>query len=839
MQTAAKSKARPRRAPSGNRRRQRSSANRPPLSRKQWLLFFLKWGALSGLVMTALGIAVIAGLFWHYGSDENLPKIAKLSDYRPNQVVRVVSADGKAVGEIYKDRRTFVKYEQIPKHVINAFIAAEDAGFFEHEGIDYLGMLRALFVNIKSGEKKQGASTITQQVVKNLLLSPERTFKRKFQEIILARRLEKHLSKEEILTLYANEIFFGHGRYGIQEAARYYFGKNVEDIDIGEAAVLAGLPKGPNIYSPKKADNAQRAKDRQTYVLTQMVRSGFVSEAEGQKFVDEPIKVIGDPYPTLGDAPEWLEVAKTELEKRLGKDEIYKVGGNVATTLDLEVQRAARESVREGLREVDKRQGYGHPVKTIKKDKIKLELLRYAKKLPKKGPKPGSIYRAVVTEVHSKDEELAVDLGDWKATAFVPFEDARYNFEKKKLGERFTIGSVVKVQIPEKPFDDEHKLVHGDRRVSLATGPEAAMVIIDIASREVLGLIGGYDVSAAQFNRATMAKRQAGSTFKPFVYAAAIDGGDFTAATIVNDSPQIYDLWRPQNYKKNAFAGPVRLREALAKSINTVAIFVADKVGISSVASLARRMGIESELPEHLSLSLGSGEVTPLELTNAFASFAAGGRTAPPVMIKRIGDKVSPRAEPTQALRPEVAYIVLDMMRSVVNGGTGGKASVLRMDVAGKTGTSNDARDAWFIGVTPTLAVGTWVGFDDFRRSVGRSEGGSRAALPIYVKVMKKIGKKKTRRFARPAGLLDVKIDKTTGLLAAHGVSKDVYSDVFIPGSQPVETAPRPDEDSTSDYAIGLYDDDPTAGDGDGDDDAPPTVLKKPEALKEPAPPTP
>jgi penicillin-binding protein 1A len=816
MQAATKSRTARSRNGRGNRRRTPrggAQARRPPLSKKQWALFFAKWGALGGLVMTAVGITVIAILFWHYGADDRLPNITKLDDYRPNQVVRVLSSDGEAVGEIYKERRTFVPYDKLPKHVVNAFIAAEDAGFWEHEGIDYIGMIRALFINIKTGSKKQGASTITQQVVKNLLLSPERTFKRKFQEIILARRLEKHLSKQEIITLYANEIFFGHGRYGIQEAARYYFGKNVEDLDVGEAAMLAGLPKGPNNYSPKKKDNAERAKVRQTYVLTQMVRSGFITQKEGQKWVDEPIAVIGDPYPTLGDAPEWLEVARTDLVDKLGEDEVYKVGGNVVTTLDLEIQRVARAALQAGLRELDERQGYGHPYRprrVIKADKIDLEALKLSRRLGG-GPRAGRVYTAIVREVHPKDGELVVDLGKWVAAIAMDNDNPRYNPDKKKLGERFEVGHTVKVSLPPAGADDV-EVKHADRRVVLSEGPEGAVVVIDVNTREVLALVGGYKIDAAQFNRATMARRQAGSTFKPFVYAAAIDSGDFTAASIVNDTPEIFELWRPENYKKGAFEGPVRLRHALAKSINTVAIKVAHDIGPSRIAEVARSMGVESDLPEHLSLALGSGEVTPLELTNAFASFATGGRAQPPSLIKRIGDKVLSPPSSRQAMRPEVAYVALDMMRSVINGGTGGRAARLGMDIGGKTGTSNDARDAWFIGVTPKYAVGVWVGFDDFQRSVGRGEGGSKAALPVFVEIMGKIGKK-SLRFSRPPGLVDFRIDKKTGLLAAQGVTEETYNEVFLPGTAPTEFALRPGETDVDSFAIGQYDD------GFGDDD--------------------
>ncbi len=787
----------------------------PPRSGAQWALVALKWGAIGGLALAAILSATLALLFWIYGRDPKLPKIGKLSDYDPPQVSRVVTKDGAVIGEIYSQRRTFVGFDQIPKPVIHAFISAEDNKFFEHEGIDYVGMVRALLVNIKSGENKQGASTITQQVVKNLLLSREKTFKRKIQEIILARRLENTLSKEEILALYANEIFFGHGRYGVEEAARFYFGKHVRDINVGEAAVLAGLPKGPNLYSPKKPENRERAKQRQIYVLEQMVRNGYLSTAEAQKWIDEPIKVIADPYPLIGSAPEWVELARQEIAQVYGADKVDKIGVEVEVTMDVEIQKLAQDALRRGLREIDKRQHWGHPLKKIKPDKIDLEVASLAHGLPRGGPKAGAVYRAVVRQVDDAANEMVVDLGEWKASVLLGGPgDARYNPDGKKPSERFAPGYVIQVMLP--ATGPAAIAVAGESRapkltqrsVDLARGPEGAVVVIEPATRRVLAVVGGYDTGAAAFNRAVQAKRQAGSTFKPIVFAAAIDGGEFTPASIVNDAPEVFDLWKPENYKKGKFEGPVRLRYALAKSINTVAIRVTYDVGPERVAEIAHALGIESTLPTTLSLALGSGEVTPLELTNAFTTLAAGGRAASPSIVAKVGGKEVARPQPRQAIRPEVAYVVTNMMQSVITEGTGGKAASLGLDIAGKTGTSNDSRDAWFIGFSSGVAVGVWMGFDDFSRPLGSGESGSTSAVPVFIDIMKAIGKK-SDHFERPQGVVDASIDKATGLLAPEGApAGSSYTEVFVAGTVPTEVAPAPGEVDASDYVLDQYEDD-------------------------------
>ncbi len=787
-----------------------------PRTRKQKALLVAKWGAIVGLVFTALGATTIAALFWHFGRDPNLPKLSSFDDYKPLQVSRIVTRDGHTVGELYTERRTYVPYEQIPDLVVNAFIAAEDGNFRRHKGIDYWGMFRAVIVNLKSRKKKQGASTITQQVVKTFLLSPERTFKRKFQEIILARRLEKKLSKDEILALYLNQIYFGHGRYGVQEAARYYFGKNVQQLNAGEAAMLGGLPQGPELLSPRKKRNHARAKRRQHYVLEQMAHHGFISEAEARKWINRPIEIVREPFPDMGGAPEWVDIVRKDLVSRYGKDNIASLGATVTTTLDLAVQRKATLALREGLRLVDARHKIGRVLRHVKVDKIPLEIAKLSRKLPKKGPKRGKAYRAIVVSIHDGARtrgEVVVDLGNWRASIVLGGRgDERYNPETKKPSERFKAGDLIRVvRVSGKQGDSNDRSpqpAHSKNLVRLQRGPEGAVVVIDPRTRKVLAAVGGYRVRVGDFNRAAMAKRQPGSSFKPFVYAAAVDAGRITPASIINDAPEVYNLWKPQNYKKGKFEGPVRARYALAKSINTVAIRLLHDVGAERVAELAHDMGVGSKLPKELSLALGSGEVTLLEMTNAFATFAAAGRAAPPRFITSINGKQTAPDTPTQVISPQVAYTIVDMMRSVVTEGTGRRLASVGVPVAGKTGTSNDARDAWFVGMTPRLVIGVWVGYDD-NRPLGRREGGGRTAAPIVKLLLKKIARRRLgTRFRRPPGMVTMRIDKKTGLVAPKGAAKGSYYDeVFIEGAAPTEVAPAPGESTAGTFVVDSYED--------------------------------
>ncbi|HUQ02863.1 MAG TPA: PBP1A family penicillin-binding protein [Kofleriaceae bacterium] len=801
--------------------------------RKRLAIKIALWGGLGVLVATALVTATIATVFWYYGRDKNLPSINNVGDYHPKQVTVLLDRKGERIAEIFSERRSYVAYDEVPPLQVDAFVVAEDAGFWTHGGIDYRGMMRAFFTNLRSGKTKQGASTITQQVVKTFVLSPERTFKRKIQEIILARRLEKKLSKKDILTLYMNQIYFGHGRYGVQEAARYYFGKDIKDVTIGEAALLAGLPQSPENISPRK--NPGRAKERQTYVLNQLVKHGKITPAEAKKWIDAPIQVVREPFPHLGDAPEWLEGVKQELTAKFGDDGLDTLGASVRTTMRPDIQVAARAALRSALRAVDARHKLGRPHRKVPEDKIALETTKLARKLGR-APRAGATYEAVVTQVHDSDKELVVDLGGWTAALVLGLaDDERWNpagtdGARKKPSERFAKGDVIRVSLPPPLADGEaaRKAKHGDNIVVLAAGPEGAVIVMDPHTREVWAMVGGFNSRAGGFNRATMARRQPGSAFKPIVFATALGTGRFTPATGVNDAPEVYDLWKPQNYKKGAFEGPVRLRYALAKSINTVAIKVLHDIGPDNAVEMAKQLGITGDLPRTLSLALGSGEVTPLEMTNAFATFAAGGVWRAPRFVARINNEDQAAGAEKQVLPPEIAYVITDMMRSVVEQGTATKAKSLKLTIAGKTGTSNDVKDTWFVGMTPDVVIGVWVGFDD-NRPLGSGEAGGVTALPAFIDTMKAVGAK-NRPFPKPAKVGSARIDLATGLIAADGADeKSTMMEVFVAGTEPTEVAPMQGETTTDNFVTDEYGDEalPPEEGGGGDEGAGPETVPR------------
>ncbi len=757
----------------------------------------IKWTFLLTLAAGAAGAATLATLFWIYGSDPDLPRISALRDYKPKLSTKILSRDGKLVAELYEERRTYVPLEQIAPMMVQATIDSEDAGFRSHGGISVIGMIRAAWVNVRSGRMRQGASTITQQVVTSLLLSPEKSLRRKLQEVLLARRLERALDKDEILTLYLNQSYFGHGRYGVEEAARFFFGKRASEVNNGEAALLAGLVQSPERLSPFKHPDA--AKARQIYVLEQLVANGHLDAKEAQKWADEPIKIVRNTEPYLDVAPEWVDVVKRELEAEHGRG-VATAGLTVQTSLDIDLQLAAREALEEGLRALDARHGYTRALKKLKPADVPARLKALKKALPKGGPRGGDTYEAVVTEVSDEKQEMQVDLGGWRGSVPLELGAGRLNAAKKKPRERFAAGDVVRVRLAP---DVRRPRLEGSQASLLLELPQAALVVIDPTTRHVLAMVGGYDFQAGGFNRALRAERQPGSSFKPFVFAAALDGGQLTAGSVVNDAPEVYDLWKPKNYEKDQFRGQVRVREALAKSINTVAIRVMHDVGPPRVVELAKTMGIQHELPQELSLALGSGVVTPLELTNAYSTFAAGGIVQPPVLVTAVnGTPVTP-AEPVQALRPEVAYVMTSLLQSVVTEGTATAARKLKREIAGKTGTSNSGRDAWFVGYTPDLVTGVWVGFDDMR-ALGKGETGGKAALPIWIDFMKSAIKgRPVKTFVQPAGVVVARIDKKTGLLATpQHPEADTLNEVFLDGTAPVESAPAPGEVDPSSFVL-------------------------------------
>ena len=754
-----------------------------------------------GLLLSPFGLAAAAlgAVFYYFGHDPNLPSLSGIGDYRPPQITRVLDRDGNLIGEIGSEHRTVVPYAQFPKVLIQAVLAAEDADFFEHEGLDYKGMVRALIENLMRREFAQGASTITQQVVKQLLLTPEKTMRRKVQEIILARRISQKFSKEEILQLYLNHMFFGHGRYGVEEAARFYFGKSVGEIDVAEAALLAGMLQSPSRLSPYRHPEA--AKKRQTYVLGQMAKLEFIYEETARKLAEQPIAVIPENSNRTRSMPEAVDSVHRALEEKFGGKKLEALGLTVKTTIDPRLQEMARQALERGLEDLDQRQGYRGPIGHLAGKALDKHLAQLKKDHPSLGD--ADIVEGIVDKVE-KDEQDAkqgrvfVLVGALTGVVDTALEP-RYALGATPLVDRFHPGDLVRVRLaPERKHEGGEGIP-----LALELGPQAAMVVLDPATRDVLALVGGYGYRAGGFDRSQRAQRQPGSAFKPFIYAAAIDSKRYTAASVVNDSPEVYRLWKPQNYDKDNFRGPVRLRTALALSINTVAIKLLADVGISAVRDLATRAGITSPLPDslELSLALGANTVTPVEMANAFATFASGGQRGETRLISALGSEAIPTPPLAQDIRAETAYIMVSLMRSVVESGTGRAAGLkLQRPAAGKTGTSNGSRDAWFIGFTPELLAAVWVGFDD-GKSLGHGEAGGRTALPLWLNFMvKAMAGRPVRDFSQPPGVVVAQIDPATGLLPAPGA--DGVSEVFLDGTAPTESAAPPGEQANPDQML-------------------------------------
>ena len=768
----------------------------------------LRWLLVLSLLGLLFGGGGAVGIFYYYASDPELPKLDRVSEHQFKVVTQILAVDGELVGELYEERRTVIPKEKIPDLVKQAFVDAEDAGFYEHKGLSYVGMLRALLNNLRPGAHMQGASTITQQLVRNLILKTNaRTLRRKVQEIILSRRIEDKLTKDEILFLYLNLIEFGHRRFGVDEAAKFYFGKSVTEVDAGEAALLASLPKGPTEIDPWK--NPDRAKDRQRYVLSQLARYNHISKEAAEKFAASPIRIVRNPAPSVGTAPEFVTEAKKVIEERFGAARLPTLGIKIKTTCDARIQKLARDALEKGLQNLDERQGYRKPLQRLPKQE---QRDAYIKKLVKQYPKVPSmdkIVDGVITELVSKGEARAlgarVSLGVVEGWLPLPASADRYNPKALTPDKRFAVGDVIRVRILEQPADKPPIL-------GLELGPQAAVVVLDPHTREVKAMVGGYGYTVGSFNRALSAKRQPGSAFKPIVYTAAFATTHFTPATVLVDGPQVYAApglapWKPQNAEKEEYLGPVRLRTALAKSLNTIASQLVDVerggVDPNEVVRLAHDLGIESQLAPNPSLALGTSEVALMELVNAYATFAAGGKAGKPQFIKAIGgeEQKPAAADFTEAIRPELAFLITSVMTSVIEEGTAQSAKgKLGRPAAGKTGTTNSHKDAWFVGFTPDLVVGVWVGYDDMRE-LGRGEQGARAALPIWTETMVgALDKAPSKSFAVPPGVIVQRIDPKSGLLPHSGTGG--IEEYFLDGTQPSQTAPAPGEGNPDNYLV-------------------------------------
>jgi penicillin-binding protein 1A len=740
-------------------------------------------------VVTALGVA---GYVFYLLA--RLPRVDRLTDYKPPIVSQVFGDDGSLVGEFYLERRIVVPVNKMPRKLIQAFVAAEDANFYSHKGIDYFGILRAAVKNILSMRKKEGASTITQQVTKSMLLTPEKKFSRKIKEAILATRMEEKLSKDEILYLYLNQIYLGGGAYGVQVAAETYFGKNVDQLNLAEMAMMAGLPKAPNAYSPVK--HLDKARERQAYVLERMVKEGYITPAEAEHAKATPISIHPMKKVNNEQSAYFLEQIRMQLEQKYGEDQLYKGGLKIFTTMNAEMQRAAYESVRNGLKAVDKRQGFRGPAKFLKESDVDVFCSKVEEGIDSAALKTGETYQGVVVGFNPAKGEAIVRIGDRKGIlsrkgmSWAGHVGMVNSYGKPEKGNKsLTLGSVIEVSVVSPEIEKE------GAQLALDQTPEvqAALISIDPRTGGIKAMVGGYDFRKSQFNRAIQAKRNAGSAFKPIIYAAALDKG-LTPATIIEDSEVEYPdgasgIWRPKNYD-GIFRGPVTMRQALTNSINIVSVKIMEQIGAPYAAEYAKKLGFTSQIPANLALALGAASISPLELTSAYAVFANKGELLPTSFISRVTDNdgnVLQQAAvpvPVPVVSPETSYVITNLMQSVVASGTGHRASLIGRPVAGKTGTTNESKDAWFVGYIPQLVTGVWVGYDQ-ERSLGAGGSGGQAAAPIWAEFMQKsVSQLPVEDFQAPENVAFVLINPRTGRLAREGTPGAVM-ECFIKGTEP------------------------------------------------------
>jgi penicillin-binding protein 1A len=745
------------------------------------------------LFLLAFLFFIFGGSVWYFSA--SLPKIIGPQQYRPMVVSNVISAGGEKIGEFFELRREPVPLEKIPGVVINAFIASEDAQFFSHKGIDLRGITRALIKNFLAGRVTQGGSTITQQVARNLLLTPERKLSRKIKEVILAMRIERELSKKEILYLYLNEIYLGHGAYGVQAAAQNYFGKNIWELNLAEAAMLAGLPQAPSRYSPLL--NPKLAKERQIYVLGRMLDDGYMSKLQAIEARDQILNFLQKFDFNLRFAPYFVEHIRQYLTEKYGFERVYQEGFQIHTTLNLEFQKAANVAVEKGLRELDKRQGYRGPLKKLSSKESRAFLENQSKT---ETFEEGKIYEGVVTEVDDVKKKIEVSFGNLKGEllfsemrwARYPNPDVYYLQDLiKKPSDALSKYDLIQIRIIELKKNLSHFSLEQEPLV------QGGLLSFDVQTGAVRALIGGLDFSKSEFNRVLQGRRQVGSTFKPVIYGAALEKG-YTPASIIIDSPIIYkeiekeieEKWKPRNFGEKFF-GDTTFANALALSRNIVTIKIAQDIKIDTIVSFARQLGIESPLIEDLSMALGSSSLTLDEMCRAFAIFASEGKRVKPYFITKVLDRegklieeFKPPPKPEQVVSPQLAYLMTHLLKGVIQFGTGKNAKDLNWSLAGKTGTTNDYADAWFVGYNPDILTGVWVGFDE-RKKLGEFETGSRAALPIWKEYMAYALQTMTKRdFPIPDGIVFVNIDQKTGKLVTPE-TKFQLSQAFIEGTEP------------------------------------------------------
>jgi len=850
---------------------------------------FIKVVLIFLVALMMLGIVGAYGVYWHFSRD--LPSVEELKNYKPKIITEIYSDDGTLIGELAEEYRKLVPFEDIPPYVINAFLAVEDARFYEHKGLDYYRIAGAIYHNIKTGDPTgSGASTITMQLARTFFLSPEKLFSRKIKEMILAWRIDHYLKKDQVLWLYLNQIYLGTvlGRniYGVEAAAEQYFGKSIKDVTLAEAAMLAGLPRWPARYSPFEHFNI--AKERQKTVLKRMVEVKMISEEEAKLAESEPVVLRIRENQYKGDSAYFIEAVRRYLVEKYGEKRVMTQGLKVFTTMNVEMQKAGVEAVRKGLAGpdgLDKRQGYRGPIARIKKEEQENHLQEQERELQEQwrfknlaqggdplaeppSPVPllmGQNYPGIITELDLNENRLKVSVG--LSSGWIPKDNYKWALSGKALDKVFQPGDQVLVSVAEiKELNPGKEYIF---RLEQEPEVESGLLAFSVRTGEIKALIGGYNFADTQLIRPLQSLRQPGSAFKPLIYAAALDHPTkgFTAATIIYDSPDIFEYtqesedgkelvaWKPDNYA-GRFLGPKTLRRALEKSINTISVKIAGEIGLDYIQSYVRKLGIKSPLNLDLSLALGSSPVSILEITRAYNVFASGGYLVEPYLVRRIYDRngnllevhqrdtlteevkekalvdseennesdagrkvraVNPKdlGEPTlleyqallrakkiptlagldtpvqgtRVISPQLAYLMTNLLVGVATNGTGWRARLLGRPLAGKTGTTNDFRDAWFIGFSPDLICGVWVGFDD-NRTLGEGEAGAKAAQPIWNEFMREaLAGRPALNFPVPEGIEFVKIDQKTGLIAGS-CSDEVAIEAFIAGTAPSQTSP-------------------------------------------------
>jgi len=747
---------------------------------------YARHAGIAALFVGAALLGTLAGVLFAYSDD--LPEVSALDDYAPNTITRVLGKDGQLVGEFAVERRVVIQYNDIPENLRQAILAAEDGNFFDHAGLSISRMMLALVRDIASSGRVPGGSTLTQQLARNLFATNigfttgDRSWERKIKESLVAVQIEKRYTKPEIFTMYCNQIYFGHGAYGVEAASQLYFRKPAKDLALDEAATIAGIIQGNVRQSPFV--NPEATRRRRNYALDRMATEGFIESDVAEQAKQKPILVGGDPTAESSQAPYFLEEVRKHLEASYGAKALYESGLTVRTALDLRLQRAANLAIDRGLRRVDKRRGFRKPRRNVMAEGRTVDDFkhdRWARRMV-----AGDIVPAVVRSVNSTSAQLRIGALQGELTK------AGLQWTRRtSLSEMFKTGDLIDVELT--------AIDNTTATVTLEQTPliEGALVAIDNHSGQVLAMVGGYSFGRSKFNRATQAYRQMGSTVKPILYTAAIDRG-LTPSSLLVDEPTNFDAgagqptYRPRNYDRK-FQGTMTLRHALEQSRNIPAVKVIDMLGPHQVASYAKKFGFAQDFRPFLSMALGAQEVTLIEITSAFSAFPNHGIRMEPFLAHAITDREGGlleerRPQPRDAIRADTAYVMTNLLQGVVQRGTAASAQALNWPLAGKTGTVDDNTDAWFIGFDPNITVGVWMGNDE-KKPIGGNETGTTAALPIWIDFMKAYldlygDREHVPTFDPPGNIVFMAVDRDTGAPAGDGNAR-VITEAFIAGTQP------------------------------------------------------